>query len=220
MDIPEVTVEQMMEVDRLMVEDIGISLLQMMENAGRILAGLTIKMHAPSQVTVLAGKGNNGGGGLVAARYLRNRGVGVRVVMASEDIGDVPLRHLSTLRAMDVPVGDRTGHDEDVIIDALLGYNQRGEPRGRVAELMSETLASGVPVLCLDVPSGFDMSTGTFHTVSFRGSPVLTLGLPKANMRGAIDELWLADIGIPREVYGMMGLRVPIMFRDTDHFRL
>ena len=58
---------QMVEVDRVMIEDLGIELLQMMENAGRNLATLIIDRFAPGSVTVLAGSGGSGGGGLVAA---------------------------------------------------------------------------------------------------------------------------------------------------------
>lgn len=80
-----VTAEQMREVDRVMVEDLGIVLLQMMENAGRQLADLTIARYRPSRVTILARPGGNGGGGLVAARHLANRGIDVEVVLAAPE---------------------------------------------------------------------------------------------------------------------------------------
>ena len=80
--VPALTTEQMREVDRAMVEDLHIELVQMMENAGRSLAHLAIARFAPSRVTVLAGPGGNGGGGLVAARHLINRGRTVSVVLS------------------------------------------------------------------------------------------------------------------------------------------
>ncbi len=83
--IPTVTTEQMREVDRAMVEDYGIDLLQMMENAGRNLAALARRRFldgdvAGRRVIVLAGSGGNGGGGMVAARYLHNWGAEIDVL--------------------------------------------------------------------------------------------------------------------------------------------
>jgi NAD(P)H-hydrate epimerase len=63
--VPALTTEQMREVDRAMVEDLHIELVQMMENAGRNLAELAMTRFSPSSVTVLAGPGGNGGGGLL-----------------------------------------------------------------------------------------------------------------------------------------------------------
>ena len=221
MQVPSVTVEQMREVDRLMVEEYGITVPQMMENAGRILAELVVERYGPDSVVVLAGKGNNGGGGLVAARYLHNKGVRVTVVPSNGDLGELPMRHMSTLSALDVTVQDYVGHDFDVVVDALLGYNAMGPPRGKVAELVSEALVSRRPVASLDVPTGFDLESGTFHPISFRHTGcTLTLGLPKENMAGTLKELWLADIGIPREVYSRLGIEVPVLFAFTDRLEL
>lgn len=81
--VPTVSVAQMREVDRLAIEEFGLDLLQMMENAGRAAAELVMEVFRPSSVTVLAGKGGNGGGGLAAARHLRNRGLQVAVLLSS-----------------------------------------------------------------------------------------------------------------------------------------
>lgn len=87
-NMPVVTREQMREVDRLMIEEFGIQLLQMMENAGLNLAELA-RLHldgkpAGRRVVVLAGQGNNGGGGLTAARRLSAWGANVEVVLSAE----------------------------------------------------------------------------------------------------------------------------------------
>jgi hypothetical protein len=66
--VPAVTAEQMRKVDRIMIDDLHIELIQMMEHAGRNLAELALRRFDPATVTVLAGPGGNGGGGLVAAR--------------------------------------------------------------------------------------------------------------------------------------------------------
>ena len=100
----------MREVDRIMVREAGITLIQMMENAGRALASLVVDQlggdltHAT--VAVLAGPGGNGGGGLVAARRLAARGASVPVILASpvDRLDPVPAHQLASLRWMGVPV--------------------------------------------------------------------------------------------------------------------
>ncbi|MGQ9850748.1 MAG: NAD(P)H-hydrate epimerase, partial [Aggregatilineaceae bacterium] len=80
--IPAITTAQMAEVDRLMIEEYGILLIQMMENAGRNLAEQARRMLGGDltdrRIVVLCGAGNNGGGGMVAARHLHNRGARVQ----------------------------------------------------------------------------------------------------------------------------------------------
>src|SRR6056297_3358061 len=78
--VAAVTANEMGEVDRVAVDEVGLTLLQMMENAGRNLAEVVRSVDG-EDVTVLAGNGGNGGGGLVAARHLANRDVSVDVVL-------------------------------------------------------------------------------------------------------------------------------------------
>ncbi|MFW6034295.1 MAG: NAD(P)H-hydrate epimerase, partial [bacterium] len=73
--LPALTADQMREIDRIMIDELHIDLIQMMENAGRSLADLAQRRYAPADAVVLAGPGGNGGGGLVAARHLANRGI-------------------------------------------------------------------------------------------------------------------------------------------------
>ena len=87
--LPAITREQMIEVDRIMTEELGISLIQMMEQAGYRLANLANKRFfdanvAGKRVAILAGKGGNGGGALVCGRLLSGWGCLVTIVMAAE----------------------------------------------------------------------------------------------------------------------------------------
>ena len=102
--VPSVSADQMREIDRIMAEDLGIHLMQMMENAGRSMAQFVLHRYMPSTVTVVAGTGGNGGGGMVAARHLANRGVRVRVLThrSVEDFDDVTARQWSILQAMQI----------------------------------------------------------------------------------------------------------------------
>jgi NAD(P)H-hydrate epimerase len=187
--IPAVTADQMREVDRAMVEDLGIELLQMMENAGRNLTDVALRMFAPTSVTVLAGPGGNGGGGLVAARHLHNRGVAVTVTLAREDaLAPVTIHQLDILRRMAVPVSPDPP-DAELVLDALIGYSLRGDPAGRAAQLIEWTNGQRAPVLSLDSPSGLDVTTGRAGSPCVRATATMTLALPKTGLLAAPREV-------------------------------
>ena len=143
-NVPFITTEQMREVDRIMVEEYGILLLPMMENAGRNLAHLARTRFLAGdpqnkRVLVLAGRGGNGGGGLVGARRLHNWGAEVRVWTTSpaSELSSATRHQLAILERMGLSVeavGDEVALPEaHLVIDALLGYGLRGEPRGATA---------------------------------------------------------------------------------------
>jgi NAD(P)H-hydrate epimerase len=212
--------EEMREVDRIMVDELGIVLIQMMENAGRNLAELALTRFAPATATVLVGSGGNGGGGMVAARHLTDRGVDVRVVRATADaaLGELPRLQLETLRRMHVPVTEEPAA-ADLVVDALIGYALSGDPRGRQAELITWTAGQTAPVLSLDVPSGLDATSGRIGDPCVRATATLTLAMPKIGLRpgrAAVGELYLADISVPPSVYLRVGHKVdPLFARGT-----
>jgi NAD(P)H-hydrate epimerase len=215
-ELPSVSEAQMREVDRLMVDDFHISLLQMMENAGRNLAELSLRAFTPASVLVLAGSGGNGGGGLVAARHLTNRGVPVAVALSHDksSMAPVPRHQLEILARMDVTLLEQP-EKADLVIDALIGYTLRGDPSGRTAELINWANAQGGPVLSLDTPSGLDVTTGKPAKPSVSATATMTIALPKHGLRHAlVGDLYLADISVPAALYHQLKLDVPVLFRD------
>jgi NAD(P)H-hydrate epimerase len=235
--VTSVSVDQMREVDRLMTDEVGISLLQMMENAGRCLAtrarGMMGGDARDRQVVVLAGRGGNGGGGLAAARRLFGWGAAVTVVLAQsrEDMRGVPRQQLAILEWIGIPV--RVAADgitdlltgADLVIDALIGYSLRGAPAGPVAALIRAANASGRPMLALDLPSGLDGDSGEASDPTIRAAETLTLALPKRGLvapaaRPWVGQLHLADISVPEKVYRRLGLTVGPIFAETDIIRI
>jgi NAD(P)H-hydrate epimerase len=221
-DVPALTADQMREVDRAMIEDLHIELMQMMENAGRGLAGLAISEFTPGSVTVLAGPGGNGGGGMVAARHLANRGVSVTVVLPAPDaLTAVPGHQADILTRMGVAVTD---HPEpaELLVDALVGYGLRGDPKGPTAALIEWANAQSAPILALDTPSGLDVTTGVARTPCIGATATLTLALPKVGLLDApaVGDLYLADISVPEVVYRRMGVNVPDLFNEATVIRL
>ena len=220
MIVPALTEEQMREVDRAMVEDLHIQLVQMMENAGRSLADLALRRFGTAAAVVLAGPGGNGGGGLVAARHLANRGTEVSVVLSHPEsaVSPVAALQLDIVRRIGITVVDEPA-DGDLVIDAIIGYSLRGDPSGRSAELIAWANHQPAPVLALDTPSGLDVTTGHAGSPCVRATATLTLALPKVgllNAPGVVGELFVADISVPALVYERMGITVGNLFaRDT-----
>lgn len=212
--VPAVTAQQMREVDRIAVEDFGLGILQMMENAGRHLAGSVIEMLGAEvgEITILAGSGGNGGGGLCCARHLHNRGFRVWVVLSGERtaVRGATANQLRVLEAAGVEPVESSRFREVVrrariTVDALVGYSLRGAPRGTVAELIALCNEEALRVLSLDLPSGLDATTGETPGEVVRADRTLTLALPKTGLRNLAGELHLADIGILPEVYDRLG---------------
>jgi NAD(P)H-hydrate epimerase len=222
--IPALTAEQMREVDRLAVEEFGLLLIQMMENAGIHLAELALQRFEPQAVAVLCGPGGNGGGGLVAARHLANHGVRVAVTLGADRdrLGEVPRHQLSILERMRVSIGTEPSAS-DLILDALIGYSLHGNPRGRAAELIGWANEQEAPVCSLDVPSGLDATTGDVRDPCVRATATLTLALPKTGLVGAsgvVGELYLADISIPPGLYSGLGIEMGPLFKSGPILRL
>jgi len=215
--VPWLSVEQMREVDRIMVGELRITLVRMMENAGRSLAQVARDLlggdTAGRAVVVLAGPGGNGGGGLVAARHLAVAGAEVSVAVSAPATRFAPVsaEQLAIVRRLAIPVHDRADAlgEPELVIDALLGYGQRGRPRGRVGELVVWSV--GRRVLALDVPTGLELATGKLHAPHVTAEATMTLAAPKAALAGtdaawAVGRLFLADVSVPGFVYRRLGL--------------
>lgn len=105
-------------------------------------------------------------------------------------------------------------------MDALIGYGLRGAPRGRTAELIALCNQYAAWVLSLDVPSGLDSTTGDTPGPVVRPDRTLSLALPKTGLRNVPGDLYLADVGIPPEVFERTGVRVAPPFAGNYWTRL
>lgn len=233
--VPTISTDQMIEVDRIMIDDLGIDLVRMMENAGRGLARLVLELARSRDrhhVVALVGTGGNGGGALVALRRLVGWGFSaeVHVTRPIGQYGGVPLQQLEildrmgvTIRDAGIPVVDAT---PSMVVDGLIGYSLAGPPRGRVCELIEWANTTDAPVVSLDVPSGLDASTGENPGAVICANATMTLALPKSglvsgNVAPFVGDLYLADIGIPVSVYrDAFGLDASGLFDEGDVVRL
>jgi len=229
--LPWLSVGQMCEVDRVLTQELGIALEQLMENAGRNLALLARRLLGGDatgrRILVLAGPGGNGGGAMAAARHLVVAGarVDVRLGEPPERLAPVTRRQHDILRRMDVAVeaGIAPLSTSELVLDGLLGYSQTGPPRGGAAWLIEGT--AGRRVLALDVPSGLELATGTLHTPQVVAVATLTLAAPKQGLRApgaaaVVGELYVADISVPPSVFARLGLAPPPPFGAATIVRL
>jgi len=213
---------EMRRVDRAMVEDYRIELIQMLESAGRVLAHFVRDRFLAGEplgarVLVLCGTGNNGAGGLVGARRLHTLGADVRIVTSRpvERYLGVPEHQADIVGRMGIPIthiGELTPLGEfAAVVDAVLGYGLEGPPREGAGQLIELANELGPPIASLDVPSGLDVDSGTASGAVVRATATLALGLPKIGFtRGdgpsCTGEVHVADIGIPPELYRGSGL--------------
>jgi len=230
--LPALTTGQMMEVDRLMIEEWGITLIQMMENAGRNLAELSRRLLLGLQgkrIIILCGAGNNGGGGMVAARHLHNWGAQVQVLLVGDEhkLKEIPLHQWKILKRMGLNVPASDLNKADLILDAMLGYGVKGNPREPIASWIQWVNESGVPALALDAPSGLDTTTGKPGSPCLRAHATLTLALPKTGLltpdsKPFVGALYLADISVPTELYGSESLELTLNspFHSDTIFKL
>jgi hydroxyethylthiazole kinase-like uncharacterized protein yjeF len=217
------TSRQVKEVDALAQDRFGVSVSWLME-----AAGWQIARFCTSGTTVVCGVGNNAGDGLAAARHLhrwgRLRSVSCidvhRLRGAAED-------ELKALRRIGVPVSSELSLDgAEIVVDAIFGTGLSRRPEDAFARWIDAINASGKHVVAVDVPSGLDADTGVAYPPSVRANLTVTLGLPKpglfvADGPGLAGEVWVADIGVPFEVYSALGVEVPRdLFAAADRVRL
>ena len=192
--------------DRRAIQEMGVPQPVLMERAGVAAAQLVEHLYPRGPVGVMAGKGNNGGDALVAARALLAWGRDVRVVVGDRGESDpllhgwpVPLVRADTLDAA------RLEHALDPVplwLDGILGTGIRGAPRGGAARLIRALRACPSSIVALDVPSGVDADTGAAEGDAVRADVTVAFGFPKLGTllhpgRGLAGRLVVAEIGFP-----------------------
>lgn len=210
--------------------DSGVTVTQLMELAGFQVARCAWALlgeHAAA-VAVVAGRGNNGGDGLVAARHLATWGCTVRVcVLAQGDrLEGLSAGHAESARRNGVTVLTSTERDDvsataegaALVLDGILGTGLRAAPREPQAAAITAMNQSGVHILAIDVPSGMDASTGDAFDPCVHAAATCTLAAVKAGLwapsaAAVAGRLWVADIGMPRSAWQACGLQQPTEIR-------
>ena len=226
--IPLPTAAQMRALDEDTIAKLGIPGGVLMESAGRSVITVLHQLHhatridlAQAQILIVAGPGNNGGDGMVIARYLHEQGrrSELWVVVDRDRVRGDALLHLLAAEAAGVKahfcdgtvtlLGERLAslRPEDLIIDALLGTGLQRSVTGGLAQVVSSINTSRAVTVSVDLPSGLDADRGvpsdaTIEPCIVRADYTVTLGFPKLGLVGSpgflfAGEMFLADIGIP-----------------------
>ncbi len=205
--IPAISRDGMIEVDRIMVEDLKINVPLMMEHAGLNLAKIVKKFSKKlngNEIIVVAGSGNNGGGGIVCARRLFNWGENVKIWLPKgKPMRSIPTEQLDRALNCGVKVVyDQPEINNSLFVDAFIGYNFTGILNGEALRIVK--IMRHHDVICLDLPSGIDSTTGENHG-KLTPLATLTLAWVKTGLLAQdpdnLGNLFLADIGIPSWVF-------------------
>ncbi|MBI5562129.1 MAG: NAD(P)H-hydrate dehydratase [Deltaproteobacteria bacterium] len=213
------TSDTIKEIDRAAVEDYGMAGLQLMENAGRGVADLVLRELGAGgkkgRVAVIAGKGNNGGDGYVAARHLRNAGIDVIVFSLARPKGlkgDAAVNASVWGRMGGATAGISTNADiarhasairhATVIVDAIFGTGLSTAVKGVHAGVIEFINSLGKRVVSVDVPSGIDAATGAALGVAIKAGLTVTMAMPKLGLylypgRACAGRIEVVDIGCP-----------------------
>ena len=217
-----VTSEEMRQIDLEAGKTYGVPGIVLMDNASKAVADAALEMldeAGASRVLVLCGKGNNGGDGFGAARWLQSYGVNVKCLLvdaALTDVGgDAGLELTMFVKAGGSVTCIRTEEDgllaevamakADLLIDAMLGTGFTGELRciqKNMCRLMNE---SGKMVLAVDIPTGVNGDDGSVCADAVLADATVTMALPKTGLllypgKDNVGRLIVANIGIPKKL--------------------
>jgi NAD(P)H-hydrate epimerase len=198
------TPHQALALDRIAREELGLSDLVLMENAGLRCAEWIVRNLQPRRVMMLCGSGNNGGDGLVIARQLAAAGILTGVMLAgSEDRMTASCQanwnivqrwnspELSIVPSM---VALAPWNDADVVVDALLGISARGTPRDPMPALIEWANRLSARRVAIDVPTGLDPETGEPGPVAFAAGWTLMMERSKSLVRNPASRTWTGDV--------------------------
>jgi len=215
------TAEQMQELDRKCIEVYRIPGIVLMENAGRGATEVITNAFPDIQkkkIAIIAGKGNNGGDGLVIARNLLNQGISVKVFLLTDPKslrGDAEANFniFHHMKGEVIPVPSSKDYQKikkglenfDLLIDGIFGTGLDAEVRGYYREVIDHLNTLEKPIVAIDIPSGLDANTGKPLGTAIRASLTITFGLPKVGhlISPGVDyvgSLKVIDIGIPKRL--------------------
>jgi len=229
------TSQQMKEIDRKAIEEIGIPGPVLMENAGLEITRAIVSRFprfAGENIVIVAGKGNNGGDGFVVARHLLNRGAKPKVLLLSaksELKGDAALNvAIAEKIGLDVrevlnPADLKTHRREllhaSIIVDAIFGTGLSKPAEGIFAAAIEEINRANAYKVAVDIPSGLSSDTHQIIGPAVKADLTVTLAAPKIShvlppAEGLVGELVVGDIGIPRSLFESEALRLEFLEKE------
>jgi len=212
--------EQMSEIDKFTINEIGIPGMVLMENAAVCVVNEILDMLpdlSGKRIVVLAGKGNNGGDALAVARHLYNKGTDVKTYLLAkkDEIKGDAAANLKILENIGIDVVEFISEEQfpefenvlmraDLVVDGIFGTGLKGNVRGIPARLIDIVNSSSKTVVSIDIPSGINGENGAIMGCCIRASRTVTFALPKIGLLvnpgcEYTGKVTVADIGIPQK---------------------
>jgi NAD(P)H-hydrate epimerase len=234
-----VTSKQIQEIDSIAIQKYRISSLTLMENAGSSVARIILEQVQPKgPLLVVVGKGNNGGDGLVVARFLLEAGLEVEIALFGDPktFSKDSQTNWQKLKELDpniVTIYDDSNLDKfsevlrraKYVVDAIFGTGLSNEVRGKYAKVIDKINAHVAPVIAIDIPSGLSADTGQPLGTAIYARLTVTFGLPKLGhvlppAPEHVKELHVADIGFPQDLLSAYKTATHIITPDLfkDYF--
>jgi len=216
----EAIISREMRALEVNAEYFGISLLQLMENAGRNVAReIASRFSREQKVAIFCGLGGNGGDGFVAARHLLSQGFKVSVILVGKgrDIHhEATLQNWCALQPLreSILVQEVTDSsvipnvDAPIVVDALLGTGTKGKLKPPITQIVEYINGLTAFKIAVDVPTGIESDTGEVLGTAVKANVTVTFHKPKTGMRTAkkyVGELIVKDIGLPNEIAKFAG---------------
>ena len=221
-----VTAAEMRQIDQDTIEGVGIPGIVLMETAGSAIVR-AIEQHYPTcrRIGIFAGKGNNGGDGIVIARQLVHAGHDVNLFLVSpqesftgEACTNLQIAKNLGLWIKEILTGAELKSDANIancelLVDAIFGTGLRGVVRDPIASVINTINSLRTPILSVDLPSGLDADTGHPLGTCVQADRTVTIGLPKRGLLvhpGAefAGKLEVVDIGFPEQVIDVQSIKV------------
>lgn len=214
-NLPYITIKEMRKVEFSTMDKYGITLMQMMENAGLNVALLARDNFLPKnlqdkKVVVVAGTGGNAGIAMAAARHLSNWGVQVNLALTDSKgkFKQETIAQFSICQKLKIPIVDKIGK-ADLIIDGILGGGISGEPNAKAARFIEMINQSKANVIAIEAPSGLNLESGKPGNPTVKANATLVMAIPKfghfrLTASKLLGDLFMADISIPPEIYSSL----------------
>ena len=207
------SIDKFREMDFISVREYKIPIELMMENAGLQLARLVAGINPQNEkILIGAGTGNNGGGGLVAARRLAGWGYDVSIHIPDDDLNDLAAIQLE--RAISSGANSEGMEDPGVFLDCYLGFSQRLPLSVTLQEAVEKANNYKAHKISLDLPTGLNKETAESI---FKPDAILTLAAMKTELIPVLERarIFVADLGLPSVVYKHFGIKQYPGFRES-----
>ncbi len=221
----------MQNIDRRAIDGMKIPGLELMEAAGSFVVDAIIEQYGDitgQVITIVCGKGNNGGDGFVAGRYLHEKGAKVEIFLtgrADAVEGDARTNLKSAkkiglhIKEIDSPGDFAIDENSTIIVDALFGTGFSGDIKAPYDEIIAKINDHPASVVAVDAPSGLDGATGAVAEPCVRADLTVTFGLPKFGQavypgKEYCGLLLVADIGFPDEAIDQEDIDRHLLMED------